>query len=128
MKPKFLILALLIGLAYLAILALGARFEAEGKAAQTELEEMFRTVHPMADATGSDYRVTRKSRQITITGEFESQRPWPEIRAYYEAELPKHGWRLVHDESLERFRNGRYGAHLVPKQSGYVLYFGWGIY
>jgi len=121
-------LVLLLGVAFLVVLVLGVRFEAEGKVAQSELEGMFRTVQPMPDAAESSYRVSRKSRQITIAGEFESKRRWSEICAYYEAELPRHGWHLVHDESLERFRNGRYGAHLVPNEMGYILYFGWGIY
>jgi hypothetical protein len=116
MKRKHLIWVLLVATAYVAIIVFGVRAEADGKAAQAELEEMFRAVRPMEGSSVHTYSSYHKSSACWVGSTSSGALQWANIRAYYFGELSQHGWRFVRAALQGRiiyFRKGGYEAMLV---------------
>jgi hypothetical protein len=123
LKPKFLIFLLLAGVIYIAVLIFGVREQEKTKTETAKVEAMFRLVHPLAGARAQGYRSSQKVGQCVVSDTYSTEANWPEIRAHYDEELARSGWRLVDEEPVlewnvdkggrtRHYRNGPYHASL----------------
>ena len=77
-------------------------FVNEPKAAlvQQELEQEFNAVKPLPQAVACDYHASHKTRQSLVGSSYSTNLTFSEIRAYYDAELTKQGWRFQREKAL----------------------------
>src|SRR5688572_5644162 len=59
---------------------------------QDQLENEFKSVEPPPNATIRNYHASHKTSQAGVSGTYNTDLVYPELKAHYDAELAKHGW------------------------------------
>ncbi|MEP7338778.1 MAG: hypothetical protein ABI977_13665 [Acidobacteriota bacterium] len=75
----------------------------EGKAVQEDLEREFKLIRPLPQAGSCDYQASHKSSQAYVGSSYQTQSAYNEIRAHYDKELLKNGWKLQSEESTHNW-------------------------
>jgi hypothetical protein len=76
--------------------------EPQSKQFQLDAEKEFRQIQPPPDAvpTSNNPSSTRKTHHGVVGMSYRTNLSYPEIRAYYDAELSKHGWKFQREEKV----------------------------
>ena len=116
----------------------------KAKAVKDQLEDEFKSIVPLPNGNGYNYKATYGTSQALVTCSYKTRLKYPEIRAYYDSELRKHGWKLSEERSTRDWGNdlggksaayckGEYRAHLqfAGEQANYgwdyALSLSWGL-
>ena len=82
----------------------------------TEVEKEFQQIRPLPGATTtSDSGITFDPHHVTVGHLYQTNLTFSEIRAYYDAELAKHGWKFEKESNV----NGPDGQYHGGKQVFY---------
>lgn len=64
------------------------------------LEDQFKAITPLPNALVVRYGSMHKTHQGHVGSDYKTTRTWDEIRAHYDMELEKHGWRYVKEAKV----------------------------
>ena len=81
----------------------------------SEVEREFHQIQPMTDAvpTSDLQSTTRKAKHVTVGNLYRTNLTYSEIRAYYDAELAKHGWKFQKELKVNGPDGKDYGGKQV---------------
>ena len=68
--------------------------------AQRELEQEFKSIKPLPGAVAGNYHASHDTQQSLVGSSYSTELSYREIRAYYDAELARRGWRFQKEEGL----------------------------
>ena len=74
--------------------------ETKAQKTQVELENEFRAIQPLPQANLAGYHAFHKPNTALAEGEYQTKLTYSEIRAYYDSELVKHGWKFQREENV----------------------------
>src|SRR5882672_8639075 len=74
--------------------------EAEAQGIQRTLEEELRTINPPSSAVRVQHHSIQKSLHGGVSDYYQSDLQYSEIRAYYDGELSRHGWKFQKESKL----------------------------
>jgi hypothetical protein len=102
-----------------------------GVEVQPQLEKEFRAISPLHQAKLVEYEATHRVESALVTGKYETNLSYPEIRAHYETELTRQGWKLYEEvynlktseANLVRYCKGEYRANLGYGYAGADTYY-----
>src|SRR3989442_4331184 len=74
--------------------------EPRAQQVQNDLESEFRAFQPLPQARSSWYNASHKSSQSLVSSHYQTNLTYSDIRAYYDVELAKHGWKFYEEEQM----------------------------
>jgi hypothetical protein len=101
--------------------------EPQSKQNQLEVEKEFHKIQPPPNATptSTNLRFTRKTNHGTVGMLYQGNLAYSEIRAHYDAELTRNGWKFQNEEKVI-YRGQDYGGKEVVYTKGKyeaIIYF-----
>jgi hypothetical protein len=63
-------------------------------------DQEFKSIQPLPQAIACDYHASHKTQQSLVGSSYSTKLSFPEIRAYYNAELSRRGWLFQRERTL----------------------------
>jgi hypothetical protein len=103
-------LALAMVIITVAVMAYNVVVKApQAKGMERRLEQELGLITPYPQAAPVTSQNSSKDSQALVTRTYNTSAGYPELRAYYDAELPRHGWKFVAEKSVSNWGKDRGG-------------------
>jgi len=87
---------------------------------QVELESEYRVIQQLPEAKSRHYHASHKVQTALVGSEYQTASSYPDIRTYYDSELPKHGWVFLREENVIYKWKDRGGKHAFYRKGEYT--------
>lgn len=87
---------------FVTITIVSVRYDNKAALTQQDLEKEFAQIQHLLEATPIRhcFYSTHKSHQALVSNQYKTTLSYPEIRAYYDSELAKHGWKFQREKGV----------------------------
>ncbi|MDQ5837337.1 MAG: hypothetical protein M3379_11200 [Acidobacteriota bacterium] len=86
---------------------------------EKELEQEFNSIKPLPGAYLRSHNASYKSRQALVGSTYSTEKPYSEIRKYYDEELANHGWKFHEEYELKDWGRDFGGRTIEYCKGGY---------